>query len=110
MRRFALILALVPGGLAAEEFRQLTGDEILTALIDRKLAYEGGATQTFEPSMRTQYFSSGPSAGSWAVRGDQYCSVWPPSDIWACYNIERSGDVIRFIGAGGDLTDGTYVE
>ncbi|MFA3917795.1 hypothetical protein [Ruegeria hyattellae] len=110
MRRFALILALAPGILAAEEFRQLTGDEILAALLDRKLAYEGGATQTFEPSMQTQYFSSGPSTGSWAVRGDQYCSVWPPSDIWACYNIERKGDVIRFIDAGGGLTDGTYVE
>ncbi|MDP5215879.1 hypothetical protein Q5Y75_01475 [Ruegeria sp. 2205SS24-7] len=110
MRRFALILALVPGSLAAEEFRMLSGDEILAALTDRKLTYEGGATQIFESSMQTQYFSNGPSTGRWAVRGDQYCSVWPPSDIWACYNIEQKGDVIRFIGAGGDLTDGTYVE
>ncbi|MEX0367560.1 MAG: hypothetical protein AB3N22_15930 [Ruegeria sp.] len=110
MRRFALIVAFWPGALMAEGFQRLTGDEILEALSGRKLNYEGGASQTFEPSMHTQYFSGGPSAGTWAVQEDQYCSLWPPSDLWACYDIERNGDVIRFIGKGGDITDGVYAE
>ncbi|MTI03636.1 hypothetical protein [Roseibium sp. RKSG952] len=108
MRRFALILAIWPGFLAADEFRQLTGDEILTALTGQKLVYTNGAWQTFDDTMLTQYFSGRPSAGHWAVRDDQYCSLWPPSDLWACYTVQQSGDTIRFVGEGGDLTDGTY--
>ncbi|MEX0309013.1 MAG: hypothetical protein AB3N17_02080 [Tateyamaria sp.] len=110
MRRFALILALWPGFLAAEEFRKLTGDEILAALTGQKLDYGEGVWQTFDDTMLTQYFSGRPSSGRWAVRGDQYCSVWPPSDLWACYDVEQSGDVIRFVDGSGGITDGTYAD
>ncbi|MGI9367489.1 MAG: hypothetical protein ACR2O2_01510 [Ruegeria sp.] len=108
MRRFALILALCPGLVWAQEYRRLNGDEILAALSGRNLKYENGASQVFEPSMFTQYFSEGPSSGQWAVRNDQYCSLWPPSDLWACYEVQQSGDVIRFVGEGGDMTVGRY--
>ncbi|CAD0185226.1 hypothetical protein RUESEDTHA_02112 [Ruegeria sp. THAF57] len=110
MRRFALILLLWPGILAAEEFRALTGDEILEALTGHKLGYGKGIWQTFDASGVTNYFSGGPSAGRWAVRGDQYCSVWPPSELWACYDVRRSGQVIRFVDSNGELTDGTYAK
>jgi len=36
--------------------------------------------------------------------------MWPPSDLWACYDMERNKDVIRFVGEAGDLTDGRYAE
>jgi hypothetical protein len=26
--------------------------------------------------------------GSWQVRGNKYCSTWPPSDRWVCYEVE----------------------
>jgi hypothetical protein len=26
--------------------------------------------------------------GQWLVRGDKYCSLWPPSDRWVCYAVE----------------------
>ncbi|NVO55665.1 hypothetical protein HW561_07675 [Rhodobacteraceae bacterium B1Z28] len=110
MRRFALILALWPGFLAADEFRQLSGGEILSALIGKKLGYGNGAWQTFDEVMLTQYFSGGPSAGRWAVREERYCSQWPPSDLWACYDFFQNGETIRFVGDGGDFTDGTYVQ
>jgi hypothetical protein len=110
MRRFALILALWPGFLAAEEFRTLTGDEILSALTGQKLDYGEGIWQTFDDTMLTQYFSGGPSAGRWAVREDRYCSVWPPSDFWACYEVQQSGKVIRFVDDNGATTDGTLAE
>ncbi len=110
MRRFALILLLWPGILSAEEFRRLTGDEILMALMGKKLDYGKGISQTFNDSMHTQYFSGRPSAGRWAVREDRYCSVWPPSDIWACYDVEQSGDTIRFVDDAGNTTDGTFVK
>jgi len=108
MRRFALILALWPTLVAAEGFQRLTGEEILEALIDRKLDYGQGVSQSFDGNMLTQYFSGRPSAGRWAVREDRYCSQWPPSDIWACYDVLRSDNTIRFVGDGGDITDGLY--
>lgn len=110
MRRFALILTIWPGFLAAEEFRTLNGDEILTALSGQKLDYGEGVWQTFDDSMLTQYFSGRPSAGRWAVREDRYCSLWPPSDLWACYNVQQSGQTIRFVDDGGGTTDGVYAE
>ncbi|WP_170468612.1 hypothetical protein [Ruegeria arenilitoris] len=108
MRRFALILAFWPGFLTAEEFRPLTGDEILTALSGQKLDYGEGIWQTFDDTMLTQYFSGRPSAGRWAVREDRYCSLWPPSDLWACYDVQQSGDVIRFVDDSGSTTDGVF--
>ena len=72
MRRFALILLLWPGFVAADEFQQLTGDEILMALAGKKLDYGEGITQTFDSNMQTQYFSGRPSSGRWAVRDDRY--------------------------------------
>ena len=50
------------------------------------------------------------SWGEWRVDDNQYCSQWPPQGLWACYHMDRSGDKIRFIGTGDDITVGTYVE
>ncbi len=110
MRRFALILLLWPGFVAADEFQQLTGDEILMALAGKKLDYGEGITQTFDSNMQTQYFSGRPSSGRWAVRDDRYCSVWPPSDFWACYDVAQSGETIRFVDDSGNTTDGIYLK
>lgn len=110
MRRFALILLVWPGILAADTFRPLTGAQILNALSGRTLAYDNGATQVFEPSMATQYFSGRPSSGRWAVRDDRYCSIWPPSDFWACYDVQSDGTRIRFVGDAGDATVGVYAD
>ncbi len=110
MRRFALILAIWPGFLAAEEFQTLSGEGILATLTEQKLDYGDGVWQTFEPSMLTQYFAGGPSEGRWAVRGDQYCSLWPPSDLWACYDVQQKGQTIRFVDDAGNTTDGVLVK
>ena len=110
MRRFALILSLWPGLLAADEFQRLSGDDILTALTGQKLDYGKGAWQTFDDTMLTQYFSGRPSSGRWAVREDRYCSLWPPSDLWACYDVLQSGRVIRFVDDSGGTTDGTLID
>ncbi len=110
MRRFALILAFLPGFALAEEFRTLSREEIVAALTGEKLGYGQGIWQTFEENMQTHYFSGGPSTGTWAVRDGRYCSVWPPSDIWACYDVLQRGDTIRFVGDSGDITDGTFAE
>ncbi|HCE70814.1 hypothetical protein KQ247_00495 [Ruegeria pomeroyi] len=110
MRRFALILAAVPTWAVADGFMPLAGDEIRAALVGRVLVYEGGARQSFDASGGTVYVTDRPSLGQWSLRGDLYCSLWPPSDLWACYTVASDGDRVRFVGQGGDITDGTYAE
>ncbi|WP_170472790.1 hypothetical protein [Ruegeria arenilitoris] len=108
MRRFALILGLVPSWLGAEEFKTLTGDEILLVLSGQKLNYGEGAWQTFDDTMLTQYFFGQPSSGRWTVREDQYCSLLPPSDLWVCYDVLQAGQTIRFVDDRGGATDGVF--
>ncbi len=96
--------------VSAMAFEPMTGPQVQAALTNKKLTYQSGAWQDFRASGRTLYNAGEDSWGYWGVRGDQYCSMWPPSDLWACYDMARSGDVIRFIGASGDVTDGRYSE
>ncbi|WP_420863785.1 hypothetical protein [Algirhabdus cladophorae] len=107
MRRFALILAMMAGPASADGFEAMTGAQINAALSDRSLTY-AGTTQKFYASGRTLYDAGRPSWGYWAVRGDQYCSQWPPNDTWDCYDMASDGEIIRFIGPAGHVTDGVY--
>lgn len=109
MRLFALVLLAATPALG-EEWLPLTGAEITEALTGRALVYDNGATQDFRASGRTLYNAGRDSWGYWAVRGDQYCSMWPPSDLWACYDMARSTAGVRFIGQAGEATDGLYTD
>ena len=108
MRPIALILALWPLSAGAVEWEMLEGDALRAALEGRKLVYTSGAWQEFRASGKTLYNAGEDSWGNWRVQGDQYCSQWPPSDLWACYDVQRGDDLIRFIGPSGDFTDGFY--
>ncbi|MEP2027928.1 MAG: hypothetical protein ABJI96_04360 [Paracoccaceae bacterium] len=111
MRRFALIALLIwPMNAAADgDWFPLNGEEIRLALSDRKLVYEI-AWQEFRSSGRTLYNAGADSWGYWRVTGDQYCSHWPPNDLWTCYAMDRSGETLRFVGKGGDITEAHYAE
>ena len=104
-----LILAATPA--FSEIWLPLTADGIRDALTDRHLDY-GGATQDFRASGRTLYNAGHDSWGTWDVRGDQYCSQWPPNSAWACFDVDVnvSGDRIRFQGRGNDVTVGAYTK
>lgn len=108
MRRFALILALLGGPVAAEGWTPMTGDEIREALTGRILAYPD-TTQDFRASGRTLYIFKGrESWGYWRIEDDRYCSQWPPNDMWACYTMDRKDDRLRFVGPNNDITEATY--
>lgn len=92
---------------ASEEWRQLGGAEILGALSGRTLHYED-AVQSFLPSGRTSYDAGRLSWGYWRVEQGQYCSQWPPSDLWACYDVEAGAEGIRFVGSDGSSTTGSF--
>ncbi|WP_282158001.1 hypothetical protein [Shimia thalassica] len=105
MRRIALIFMGLASIAQADGWERLTGEGIQTALEGRILTYDA-AWQEFLPSGRTFYDAGHESWGYWAVRGDTYCSQWPPADGWACYAVDRRGTQIRFIGESGDATVG----
>jgi hypothetical protein len=110
--RKTLAFAVVLAGLGtlpafAEDWERLKAAAIVEALSSRVLAYPGGILQDFMADGRTLY---GDSTGRWEVRGDLYCSVWPPSDRWSCYAVDRKGPDIRFTAEDGSDTVGRYVD
>ena len=107
-RRLAAILMIWPGLVVAEDWQRLDGDAIGLALTAGHLTYANGAWQEFRPSGRTLYNAGEDSWGYWRVVGDQYCSQWPPSNLWACYDIEMAGKSLRFVGASGDITQAVF--
>ncbi len=115
MRQFAGLLATFSvltcaGALAQEGFQPLGGEGIRAALTDARVDYTGkdqGAWQEFFADGRTLYGQgAGQSWGRWFLRGDQYCSTWPPSEHESCYRVARDAARIRFLGAGGAVFEG----
>jgi hypothetical protein len=39
--------------------------------------------------------------GQWKIEDDKYCSAWPPSNTWDCYDILQDGTTIVFLSARG---------
>ncbi len=114
MRRLVVALAL---GLAspalAEQWQALTGAEIAEALTGRELEYENGARQSFRDGGTTTYGDgTATSDGRWRVEGDSYCSNWPPTDSWSCYELQRDSESgrLRFFGASENMAVGRYPE
>ena len=83
---------------------KLSGPEI-AALLPTIAATGEATSQSFAVDGSTIYVSSGrPSNGRWRVEGDQYCSVWPPAERWACYDVLRDGDQIIWVDRSGGRT------
>lgn len=84
----------------AEEVK-LTGALIKTVLSEKEVnGNDNGQTssQIFRANGST-YYSVGQAQqiGNWKIIGDKYCSVWPPSENWVCYDVFQDGKVIRFL-------------
>ena len=110
MRKLVVLTLVVSFASAAQaEWHLLDDDGIRLALTDRRLQYPN-ATQQFYASGLTLYNAGQDSWGYWRAEGGQYCSQWPPSDLWACYDMQRSGQRVRFVGEQGDITVGVYVD
>lgn len=105
-----MVFALVSPALA-DDWQALVQVGIVQALSARVVQYDDGATQKFHADGRTVYaVSSGESWGKWWVEGALYCSIWPPSESRSCYSVETQGLEIRFVGSGGDMTVGRYID
>ena len=109
--RWGIVAAVaLAGPAAAEEWEPLAGAALQAALEARTLAYADGSTQGFLADGTTLYDAGQPQWGKWQVQGRQYCSLWPPSGTWACYDVARNGLELRFTGADGTASVGRYVD
>ncbi len=82
---------IMTAGAVAEE-RPITGAEITELLAGKVVTGSRngrGWSQTFDKDGATVYTQNGdqPSPGRWTIRGNQYCSLWPPSPKWDCYDM-----------------------
>ncbi len=110
MRSALMMFLLCATPAMAEDWTTLSGDQITQALTARLLRYEDGARQQFNADGTTIYESPDISHGQWRVTGDQYCSQWPPSDRWSCYDVAQNGLDIRFVAGDGSAAIGRYAD
>ena len=107
-----LALTLIAASASAEETRLLRDAEIFDLLADAEVRYEG-ARQVFHASGATDYHTDRASQGRWAARAGQYCSVRPPSDMWACYDVrvrtENGETWVIWIGSDRSRSEGRIV-
>jgi len=108
MRWMVCLLALTVPAMADVWEPVFDDGAIFTALAGRTLVYDPYTFQWFGPEGDTQFVTERASDGRWAARGGQYCSQWPPSDTWACYDVQLSGQLVKFIGADRSESVGTY--
>ncbi|MEM8822372.1 MAG: hypothetical protein AAGF30_02075 [Pseudomonadota bacterium] len=97
--RIALCFVLLAGPVWAE------GLDVAAALTGRTVDYDA-ALQTFHADGTTDYVTDRPSAGRWVARDGRYCSQWPPSTEWACYDLRVEGLDVVFTDDRGNETTG----
>ena len=56
------------------------------------------AVQSFTARGETFYATGRPSFGHWRETDGRYCSQWPPNTLWICYDLQRAGQAVRFVG------------
>ncbi len=107
--RWVMVLVVLGAGPVWADDWVSAGAEALTG---RALVYDGGATQDFRASGRTLYNAGEPSWGYWEVRNGRYCSQWPPSTDWDCYDLTVSSDgtLVRFVDDWENESIGRYTD
>ncbi|MGB8313511.1 MAG: hypothetical protein WCE69_03405 [Aestuariivirga sp.] len=105
-----LFIAVLSTAALCQE-QTLTGSDIAAGLADHTLQGvrdDGKEWQQIFQKSGVTYYSVGnaQSQGLWEVRGDQYCSQWPPNESWACYGMTRDVNTFNFISATGQRSSG----
>jgi len=107
--RLLAVLVMLAGPVAAQDWEPVTKDQVIfDALADSTVVYDAYTLQHFRADGYTQYVTERASDGRWAARDGQYCSQWPPSDGWECYDIQLRADQIKFVSADRSESVGTF--
>ncbi len=106
--RWLLVLGLMASPVWAGKSMDDAG--IVAALTGRVLGYDDATSQSFKADGETIFFSKDgkQSIGHWRVQAGRYCSVWPPSDHWACYDVTQDGATVDFVADDGSISSGHY--
>lgn len=112
MRWTVLVFTCLPTLAGAEDWVTLDSAEITAALAARVLAYTEAPSD--KPDLQ-DFFADGRTLfndqwGRWDVRDGRYCSTWPPSERWSCFDVARRGLDIRFTSDEGEAVIGRYVD
>ena len=108
MRLWA-VLCVLAGPAIAQGWEPVFEDQVIfDTLADRSLVYDAYTFQRFGAAGDTQFVTERASDGRWAARGGQYCSQWPPSDRWDCYDIQLRKDQVKFIASDRSESVGTF--
>ncbi len=102
---FLATLSVTQAALAEEI--KLDADAILSHLNDKTYQQIKPVTQhiikqTFEVQGVTNFFVNDQvQRGLWRIENEQYCSNWPPTDHWDCYDLLKDGTTLIFLSAQG---------
>jgi len=104
---FLLIVTVATFAQATDWIKLKRDSDIQEMLTDTLVVYEGekSITQTFNSDGTTVYTEDRPSVGKWRVTRGQYCSQWPPSSSWACFDIFAGFDTndVKFVSDSGQV-------
>jgi hypothetical protein len=101
---FALCLLTAPAAaketkLDGTALRDLFNDITLTSKengrVIEQVFQSGGVTFTVDIHTNVQ------SQGFWRLEGDKYCSQWPPSEHWSCYDVLENDQGVVFVSSNG---------
>jgi hypothetical protein len=85
--------------LDAETLKDLLGDITLSSTETgrdiEQVFQSSGATFTIDTETKQQ------SQGFWKLQGDKYCSQWPPSENWECFDVYGNDQGVVFVSSYG---------
>jgi hypothetical protein len=85
--------------LDAVNLRELLNDTTLTSTVSGRAVEQvfQAAGSTFTIDVETKALSQ----GFGRLEGDKYCSQWPPSEYWSCYDVFRIEHGVVFVSSNG---------
>lgn len=107
--RFMAVMIALAGPAAAQGWEPVIDDqEIFETFAGRTVVYDAYTYQQFGADGDTRFVTERAADGVWAARDGQYCSQWPPSDLWDCYDVQLRGEEVKFIGRDKSESAGTF--
>ena len=107
MRALAFAGIFAGSAAAAQDFAPVAEDAAITALLaGQVVVFDAYTYQSFGADGRTQFVTERMADGLWEARDGRYCSQWPPSERWDCYDLSVDGQDVRFTSDTGVTSAG----